>query len=63
MASLHEGLSLIDRAVGIVSVQAVCCFAEARALMKSRITARGPALDEMAEQILDHVIRFDVQTS
>jgi hypothetical protein len=63
MASRDERLSRIDRAVGTVSVQADCSFAEARALMISRMTGAGPTLYEMAEEILDHVIRFDFPTA
>lgn len=44
-------------------MQADCSFAEARALMISRMTGAGPTLYEMAEEILDHVIRFDRPTA
>ena len=59
MESLHKRVAVIDRAVGTVSVQAECSFAEARDLMRARVRSGGPTLYEMAEEILDHVIRFD----
>ena len=61
MNGAHDGFlsAHVHQASGMISVQAHCTIPEALTWLRTKVDETGHSLEEVALDVLDHVITFD----
>ena len=55
----QEREARLEQAVGVVSAQVRCSSDDARVLIGARAVEHGSTINQLVEEIMDRVIRFD----